>query len=257
VGSSKLVILGFRNTSPNSVDFFMLKRLVVLTGSGISAESGIPTFRAEDGLWAGYKIEEVATPEAWQKKPEMVLDFYNKRRENAAAAKPNRAHQLLSGLAEKFDVQIITQNVDDLHERAGSKQILHLHGSLFESRSVKTGKVFPVKNNVIKLGECCPNGGQLRPNIVWFGEDVPLIQVAAEWVAQADIFLIVGTSLQVYPAAGLYRYCRYDALKFLIDPAVPAEVLGRKDFTIWPEKATTGVEKFCDHLAKLSGQTLK
>ena len=234
----------------------MLKKLVVLTGSGISAESGIPTFRAEDGLWAGSKIEEVATPEAWARDPANVLDFYNKRRQNAAEAEPNKAHYLLSKLEAYFDVKIITQNVDDLHERAGSTHVVHLHGSLHESRSTKTGQVFPVKNNMLNMGDYCPQGAQLRPNIVWFGEAVPSIEEAADLVSTADLFLIVGTSLQVYPAAGLFRYCRFDALKFLIDPVIPAEVLTRKEFTIWQEKATSGVEKFCSHIAQLTGKTI-
>jgi len=235
----------------------MKEKLVVLSGSGISAESGIPTFRAEDGLWAGFRIEDVATPEAWQKDYKKVLEFYNVRRENAATAQPNHAHIILSKLQAYFDVQIITQNVDDLHERAGSQKVMHLHGNLFEARSTKTNKVYPVKNNLIQAGELCPEGAQLRPHIVWFGEAVPLIEHAAQEVAKADYFLIIGTSLQVYPAAGLWRYCPYTAQKFLIDPNLPIEVAGREDFICWKENATTGMDKLVEYLNKFLGEKIE
>jgi len=181
----------------------MKKKLVVLSGAGMSAESGLKTFRDADGLWEGYRIEEVATLEAFHRNPSLVLDFYNERRKQLLTVEPNRAHQLLVILESYFSVQIVTQNVDDLHERAGSTQVLHLHGELLKARSsVKRNLVYPWYKDIV-LGDCCELGFQLRPHIVWFGEDVPLIQEAAMHVESADILLIIGTSLQVYPAAGL------------------------------------------------------
>ncbi len=195
------------------------KKLVVLTGAGMSAESGISTFRDSGGLWDKYKIEEVATPEAFQQNPELVLEFYNQRRKQLGEVEPNKGHKTLARLQEKFDVQIITQNVDNLHERAGSKNVLHLHGELTKVRSVKyPNLIYDIGTKPIKLGDTCDKGAQLRPHIVWFGEAVPAIEQAAELVGKADIFVVIGTSLNVYPAAGLVSYTQTDIPKFLIDP---------------------------------------
>ncbi len=184
----------------------MKKKLVVLSGAGISAESGLKTFRDSDGLWEGYDVNEVATPGGWRKNPAMVLDFYNMRRRNVRDALPNAAHRELALLEEFFDVQIITQNIDDLHERAGSTQVLHLHGEIFKMRSeLNESLVYPIRDD-IRLGDKAADGGQLRPHIVWFEEPVPLIADAGRLVHGADIFLIIGTSLAVYPAAGLIDY---------------------------------------------------
>lgn len=196
-----------------------MKKLVVLSGAGISKESGIPTFRDNDGLWKTYRFEDVASPLAWQRDPELVLDFYNFRRKAVIEAQPNEAHLALKRLEEKFEVQIITQNVDDLHERAGSKNILHLHGEIRKARStVDEQIVINIQGAELNTGDLCPKGSQLRPHIVWFGEAVPAIQEAINIVRGADIFLVIGTGLQVYPAAGLIDYVPQKAQKFLIDP---------------------------------------
>jgi NAD-dependent deacetylase len=200
-----------------------MKKLTVLSGAGISAESGIPTFRASDGLWENHRIEDVATPEAWERNPALVLDFYNQRRRTAQHAQPNQGHTLLASLEQHFEVTIVTQNVDNLHERAGSTHVLHLHGSLFEARSsADETLIYPIAGTELTLGERCAKGSQLRPNIVWFGEAVPMMEVAIAHAAACDVFLVVGTSLQVYPAAGLIRYAPYKAAKFLVDPTLPA-----------------------------------
>lgn len=220
-----------------------MKKLVVLTGAGISAESGIPTFRDADGLWEGFDVMEVATPEGWHKNPALVQDFYNQRRKRALEVKPNRGHEIIAELDEFFDVTVVTQNVDDLHERAGSKNVIHLHGSLFQSRSTKDESlVYPIEGWELKMGDLCEKGSQLRPNIVWFGEMVPLIEVSADQASQADIFLVVGTSLQVYPAAGLLHYVRYDVPKYVIDPKLP-EMQQIPLLTMYAEKASSGMEK--------------
>jgi NAD-dependent deacetylase len=199
-----------------------MKKLVVLTGAGMSAESGIATFRGSDGLWENHRIEDVATFEAWQKDPHLVLEFYNQRRKKVLEAEPDSGHEILADLQQKFDVQIITQNIDNLHERAGSKRVLHLHGLITQSRSTQNGYlVYDIGGSELKWGDKCELGSQLRPHIVWFGEAVPMIEPAAEWVAQADIFVVVGTSLQVYPAAGLTQYAPNDIQKFIIDPQIP------------------------------------
>lgn len=198
------------------------KKLVVLTGAGMSAESGIATFRGSNGLWENHKIEDVASPEGWQKDPHLVLEFYNQRRKNVLDAKPNEGHLILASLQKDFDVQIITQNIDDLHERAGSKKVLHLHGEIRKSRS--TGDptaIYPIKGWSLNWGDRCEKGYQLRPHIVWFGEAVPMIEPAADLVSEADIFVVVGTSLQVYPAAGLVRYASRFIPKYIIDPFLP------------------------------------
>ena len=226
------------------------KKVVVLTGAGISAESGIATFRDANGLWEGHDVMEVASPEGWRKNPELVLDFYNQRRKNAHQVQPNPGHLALVKLEEKFDVTIITQNVDDLHERAGSTKVIHLHGKLFESRStVDQNLVYPIKGWELKLGDTCEKGSQLRPNIVWFGEMVPMMEVAVEYARQAEVFLIIGTSLLVYPAAGLIDYVPYGIPVYVIDPHIP-EVSKRLNLHLIPEKASTGVPKLVETLEK-------
>ena len=218
------------------------KKLVVLSGAGISAESGIPTFRDSNGLWEGYDVTQVATPEGWDANPELVLDFYNQRRKKALEVQPNRGHEILAELEEYFDVTIVTQNVDNLHERAGSTHVIHLHGSLFESRSTSDESlIYPIQGWELSMGQCCEKGSQLRPNIVWFGEMVPLIEVAATFAAKADIFIVVGTSMVVYPAAGLINYVPYDTMKYIVDPHRPD--VGNVPYTKFIEdKASTGME---------------
>ena len=199
----------------------MKKKLVVLTGAGISAESGLKTFRDSDGLWEGYNIEDVATPRAWRRDPQLVLDFYNMRRKNVAEATPNAAHIGLAELEKKFDVHIITQNIDDLHERAGSSKVLHLHGEIFKMRSEKSFEFVREIRGDILMGDCAEDGCQYRPHIVWFEEPVPKIEEAIPIVNRADIFAVVGTSLVVYPAAGLVNYAPYEIPKFIIDKRIP------------------------------------
>ena len=195
------------------------KKIVVLTGAGMSAESGIQTFRDEDGLWHNYRIEEVATYEAWESNPGLVMDFYNQRRKQLFEVEPNDAHRALAELEKRYDVQIITQNVDDLHERAGSTKVLHLHGELKKVRSTTDPTlIYTLDHWELKFGDTCEKGSQLRPHIVWFGEPVPLIMDATSMIQKADIVLIIGTSLKVYPAAGLLHYAPRHALKYLIDP---------------------------------------
>jgi NAD-dependent deacetylase len=228
-----------------------MKKMVVLTGAGISAESGIPTFRDSNGLWEGHRVEDVASPEGWHRDPVVVLDFYNQRRKKALEVKPNRGHEILAELEKDFDVTIVTQNVDNLHERAGSTRIIHLHGSLFESRStVDESLTYPIKGWELNIGDRCEKGSQLRPNIVWFGEMVPLMEVAAHHAAQADIFLIVGTSMVVYPAAGLIHYVPYDTPKFVVDPKVP-DVGNIPMVQMIADKASTGMERLRAELLKL------
>jgi NAD-dependent deacetylase len=197
------------------------KKLVVLTGAGISAESGLKTFRDSDGLWEGYDINEVATATAWRRNPALVQEFYNMRRKGVKEAQPNAAHYALAELEMDFDVQIITQNIDDLHERAGSTKIIHLHGEIFKMRSEHDeGLVYPVSGN-INMGDLAEDGGQLRPHIVWFEEAVPMMEEAALVTRQAELFLIVGTSLVVYPAAGLVNYAPWHIPKFIVDKTIP------------------------------------
>jgi NAD-dependent protein deacetylase/lipoamidase len=219
-----------------------MKKLVVLTGAGISAESGIPTFRDAGGLWEGYDVMEVASPEGWLRNPRMVLDFYNQRRKKALEVKPNRGHEILAKLENYFDVTVVTQNIDNLHEQAGSTKVIHLHGSLFQSRSTLDDRlIYPIEGWELNYGELCEKGSQLRPHIVWFGEAVPLMDQAMMEASAADIFLIVGTSLQVYPAAGLIHFVPVNARKFLVDPNVTGA--GDDGVTIVKEKASTGLEK--------------
>lgn len=213
------------------------QKLVVLTGAGISAESGLKTFRDSDGLWEGYNIEEVATPRAWKRDPQLVLDFYNMRRRNVLEAAPNMAHTVLAELEDHFDVQIITQNIDDLHERAGSSNVLHLHGEIFKMRSEHNeGLVYPIRQD-IKLGDTAGDGHQLRPHIVWFEEPVPMIAQAIPVMRTADIFILVGTSLVVYPAAGLVDYVKDEVPKYVVDKRIPS--VGRYSNVIAIEKPAT------------------
>lgn len=202
-----------------------MKHLVVLTGAGISAESGIKTFRDSGGLWEGHDVMEVASPIGWMKNPELVLNFYNDRRRELLKAKPNAAHQTLKELEKQFKVSIITQNVDDLHERAGSKNILHLHGELLKARSTKNERLIYEWKKDINIGDKAEDGGQLRPHIVWFGEAVPEMPKAAKITETADILLIIGTSLQVYPAASLIDYLPNGKPIYIIDPKRPPEHL--------------------------------
>lgn len=222
-----------------------MKKIVVLTGAGISAESGIRTFRDSDGLWENHRIEDVATPEAWRRNPALVLDFYNQRRAQLFEVQPNAGHLALVELEKNFDVHIITQNVDDLHERAGSSQILHLHGHLRQSRSERYERlVYPCEGD-IRLGDVCERGAQLRPHIVWFGEAVPMLEPAAELASEADIFIIVGTSLQVYPAAGLMHYAPDHIPFYYVDPKpqVNFELSRMPNLTVVAEPASTGMAK--------------
>jgi len=227
------------------------KKLVVLTGAGISAESGLATFRDSGGLWEGYKVEDVATPEAWKRNPALVLEFYNQRRKTALEAKPNVGHTIIAELERYFDVTVVTQNVDDLHERAGSSHVIHLHGSLFQSRStIDENLIYHIKGWQLNIGEFCEKGSQLRPNIVWFGEQVPLIEVAADVASKADVFLIVGTSLVVYPAAGLIHFVPFESPKFVVDPKLP-DIGSMPYLTLIEDRATAGMQKLKDELLKL------
>src|SRR5580698_2131836 len=199
-----------------------MKKIVVLTGAGISAESGLKTFRDSDGLWEGYNIEDVATPEAWRRNPALVQDFYNQRRKSVLEAKPNAAHYALAKLEEKYDVTIITQNIDDLHERGGSTKVVHLHGIITRSQSSKNPNLtYPINGWEIQMGEVCELGSPLRAHVVWFGEDVPMIETAAKICEQAELFILVGSSLAVYPAAGLVNYVQRGVTKYIVDPKIP------------------------------------
>lgn len=226
------------------------KKLVVLTGAGISAESGLKTFRDSDGLWEGYDIEDVATPRAWKKNPQLVLDFYNYRRKNVLDALPNAAHIGLAELEKTWDVHIITQNIDDLHERAGSTKILHLHGEIFKMRSERNEQlVFDIRGDM-KLGDLAPDGAQLRPNIVWFEEPVPAISEAIAIVHSADVFVVVGTSLVVYPAAGLVNYAPWHIPKFIVDKKIPYSS-GLYNLVAIEKPATEGVKELIERLREM------
>jgi NAD-dependent deacetylase len=218
-----------------------VKKIVVFTGSGISAESGISTFRDSGGLWEEHDISEVATPQAWARDPEKVQRFYNQRRKQVMEASPNAAHHALKLLESKFDTVIVTQNVDDLHERAGSSNIIHLHGIITKSQSSRyPSLIYPIEGWELKMDATCERGFPLRPHIVWFGEPVPELERAAFEVSRADMFIIIGTSLEVYPAAGLVEYAPYESQKFLVDPH--ARDLGYiNNMTIIREKAGTAV----------------
>jgi NAD-dependent deacetylase len=224
------------------------KKLVVLTGAGISAESGLKTFRDSDGLWEGYDVTEVATPRAWRANPQLVLDFYNMRRRDVGAAAPNAGHLGLAELEKDFDVHIITQNIDDLHERAGSTKVLHLHGEIFKMRSeADESLVYDIKEDIL-LGQLADDGAQLRPHIVWFEEPVPMIQEAIPLVRSADVFVIVGTSLVVYPAAGLVDFARTWIPKFIVDKKIPYSSAIPGMLTI-EQPASVGVQLLREQLA--------
>ncbi len=227
-----------------------MKKLVVLTGAGISAESGIQTFRDAGGLWEQHRIEEVATPEAWARNPELVLRFYNERRRRLLDAEPNAGHRALVDLEEDFEVQIITQNVDDLHERAGSSRVLHLHGELRKVRSERFEDLVYDWEGDLQIGDVCDQGYQLRPHIVWFGEAVPMLEPAAELTALADMFLIVGTSLQVYPAAGLMRFAAPHIPFYYVDPnpQLNWELQQTPNLTVIAEPAGSGLPKLVEKL---------
>ena len=228
-----------------------MKKITVLTGAGVSAESGVSTFRDSDGLWENHKVEDVASIEGWYRNPSVVLDFYNARRAQLADVKPNAAHRAIAELEKEYKVTVVTQNVDNLHERAGSTRIIHLHGELTKVRpenccndsdGFSEETVFDIGTDSIAIGDLAPNGAQLRPHIVWFGEAVPKIEQAIDAVEAADILLIVGTSLQVYPAAGLYRFAKAGTSIYIIDPKDVAVRDGR--LTHIKEVATKGMEVF-------------
>lgn len=223
-----------------------MKHLVVLTGAGISAESGIKTFRDADGLWEGHDVMEVATPQGFAKNPELVLNFYNQRRKQLLSVKPNEAHIALAALESTYKVTIITQNVDDLHERAGSSNIIHLHGELLKARSSKNEQDIKTWKTDIQLGDLCQQGHQMRPHIVWFGEAVPMIEKAIDICETADILVIIGTSMQVYPAASLMDFIPRQTPIYYIDPK-PARVRNQK-ITVIPKSATEGVKNLLDFL---------
>lgn len=224
-------------------------KIVILSGAGISAESGLKTFRDSDGLWEGHNVMEVATPQGWKTNQELVLQFYNERRKQLLEVQPNEAHKALVQLENKYDVHIITQNVDDLHERAGSSQVMHLHGELLKVRSTTDMTLIYEWNVDLKTGDLCEKGAQLRPHIVWFGEDVPLLEKAATIVSQADYLIIVGTSMQVYPAASLVNYTRNDTHIFFVDPN--PSISASDQLTIYAENATSGLKKITEQLMRV------
>ena len=229
-----------------------MKKIIVLTGAGMSAESGISTFRDSGGLWEKYEIDDVATPGGWRRNPALVLDFYNQRRRQLLDSIPNEAHIALAALEKDFDVQIVTQNVDNLHERAGSTNVVHLHGELMKVRSTGPGEeVFDVDpyHPDINPGDCCPKGYQLRPHIVWFGEAVPEIEKAERMTNSADLFLIIGTSMQVYPAAGLIHAVRKGVPIYLIDPHEVNHL--SSNVTVIQKGASAGMKEFIERLKTL------
>lgn len=227
-----------------------MKTLVVLSGAGISAESGLKTFRGDGGLWEGHRVEDVATPEAWARDPALVLDFYNERRRQVRAARPNAAHEALVELEQAYDVHVVTQNVDDLHERAGSSQVLHLHGEILLARSTHDPNYTKQLGDAdIRLGDTCPRGSQLRPHIVWFGEEVPALEDAARIVSRADIFLCVGTSLEVYPANSLIFAAPRRARRIVINPDVP-DLVPQDVCECIAKRATEGVPELVASLLR-------
>ncbi|MBW7891910.1 MAG: NAD-dependent deacylase [Chitinophagaceae bacterium] len=228
----------------------MKKKLVVLTGAGISAESGLKTFRDTDGLWEGYIIEEVATPRAWQQNPALVLEFYNMRRKDVLASMPNAAHTGLAGLEKDFDVHVITQNIDNLHERGGSSKVLHLHGEILKMRSEKDERLIYDVQDDIQLGDLAEDGAQLRPHIVWFEEPVPMIEPAIAIARNADVFVVVGTSLLVYPAAGLLHYVKPGIPIYIIDKKIPYTGSLPGSVTAIEKPATEGVKALTEMLAE-------
>ena len=225
-------------------------KIVVFSGAGVSAESGLKTFRDSDGLWEEYDIMEVATPEAWARDPKLVLDFYNMRRKQVLAAQPNAAHHAIAALEKHFDVEVITQNIDDLHERAGSSKVLHLHGEVRKGRSTYPPfKTYDVEKDEIRWGDICPDGYQLRPHVVWFGEEVPNIPLAEDIIATANVLMIVGTSLNVYPAAGLIHAVRPMCQVYLVDPN-EVKVSRMNNVRFIQRSASAGVPELCERLIK-------
>ena len=229
-----------------------MKKLVVLSGAGISAESGIPTFRGSDGLWEGHRVEDVASPEGWQRNRALVLDFYNQRRKAVYDVKPNRGHEIIAELQSSYEVTVVTQNIDDLHERAGSKDVVHLHGEIKKVRSTSDDSlVYDLKGWELKEGDLCEKGSQLRPHIVWFGEEVPMMDVALSITMKADIFLVIGTSLAVYPAAGLVHYAPPHVPKFIVDPNIP-QVSAVENLHAIEAGGQKGMQLFRERLAQMS-----
>jgi NAD-dependent deacetylase len=229
-----------------------MQNIIVLTGAGISAESGLKTFRDSDGLWEGYDIEDVATPEAWQRNPTLVQQFYNERRKTVLEAQPNAAHYALAHLQDRYDVTIITQNIDDLHERAGSNKVVHLHGIITRSQSsLNPNLTYPIAGSDIGMHEVCELGSPLRPHVVWFGEEVPMIETAARLCSSADVFMLIGTSLAVYPAAGLINYVPAEVPKYIIDPHIP-QVQSSRNIRAIEQKATVGVPAVVEQLLRLA-----
>lgn len=223
-------------------------KIAVLSGAGVSAESGIKTFRDSDGLWEGHDVMQVASPEGFAKDPELVLDFYNQRRKQLLTVTPNTAHKALAALEKDYDVTIITQNVDDLHERAGSSKVVHLHGEMLKVSSTGDENYIVTWEKDLNLGDLCPNNHQLRPHIVWFGEMVPMLEKAAAVVEKADALIIVGTSMQVYPAAGLIQYAKPEAHVYFVDPKPSISQTER--ITVFAENATTGIPKVVELLSQ-------
>lgn len=236
----------------NSATHQKRQHIVILTGAGISAESGLQTFRDSDGLWEGYDIEDVATPRAWHRNPARVLDFYNHRRRQVMEAEPNAAHFELAYWEKFADVTIITQNIDDLHERAGSSRVLHLHGEILKMRSEKQeAPLFDIRNDIL-IGDRAPDGGQFRPHVVWFEEPVPMMEAAVPVVQQANCFIIVGTSLMVYPAAGLLQHASAGIPKFIVDKKIP-QLDNTLNFITLPFPATIGLPRVTQHLQEIFG----
>lgn len=233
-----------------------MQRVVVLSGAGVSTESGLRTFRGDGGLWEGQRVEEVATPAAWEANPARVLRFYNERRKQVRSAQPNAAHKALSALERCFEVDVVTQNVDDLHERAGSTRVLHLHGEVMMARSTRNPEyLVELGEDDIAIGDTCPSGSQLRPHIVWFGEEVPAMAVAADLVSHADILLCIGTSLQVYPAASLVFLAPDEARRIVIDPHIPESIV-RTAFECIAKPASVGVPGIVRELLQDAGSSL-
>ena len=230
-----------------------MRKIIVFSGAGISAESGLKTFRDSDGLWENYDVTEVATPEAWNKNPKMVLDFYNMRRKQVIEAIPNKSHLALVALEKKFNVEIITQNIDDLHERAGSSKILHLHGEILKARSTYNDKTYFIEGSELNIGDVCENKYQLRPDVVWFGEAVPNMELAMNTCKDADILIIIGTSLTVYPAANIVDFVPDNCEKYLIDPnTISISSSGIKNLNVIKEKASIGIPILADKLLQKS-----
>ena len=230
-----------------------MEKIIVLTGAGISAESGLKTFRDIDGLWENHRIEDVATPDAWDRDPELVLKFYNERRKQVNLAQPNKAHQLLAELEKNYEVNIVTQNIDDLHEKGGSTKVHYLHGEINKARStVDPSLIYDLNHWEMKMGDTCDNGSQLRPHIVWFGEPVPMIDQVIHFFEIADKIIVIGTSLAVYPAAGLINYASPGIEKYYIDP-MGVSNMDRDDFTVIAKKAVDGLSELVKLLNEKSG----